>query len=199
MQDSHLAGEKHSNLRRSPWPWIAIAVVLTLAIVQLHFQGRHAWCTCDRLCLWTGDVWSSHCSQHLFDPYSLTHVLHGLLLYGILTLTAPKLRLSWRLFLAVALEAGWEVFENCDFTIGRYRAMTMALNYQGDSIVNSLGDIASCVIGFLLARRLGLWGSLGIFVSVECLLAIWIHDGLLLNILMLTWPIDAIKTWQMGH
>ena len=107
--------------------------------------------------------------------------------------------LAWRLCLAISLEAGWEVFENCDFTIERYREMTIALDYKGDSIANSLGDILSCGVGFLLTRRLGVWGSVSLFVATEVVLLIWIRDSLLLNVVMLTWPIDAIKTWQMVH
>jgi hypothetical protein len=176
-----------------------MVAILALAVGQLHLQGRVAWCACGRLSPWSGDIWSSHCSQHLFDPYSFTHVLHGLVLYGLLALACRKRPLAWRLCLAILLEAGWEVFENCDFTIERYRHMTMALDYQGDSIANSLGDILSCGVGFLLARRLGVWGSVGLFLATEAVLLIWIRDDLFLNVVMLAWPVDAIKTWQMVH
>jgi len=199
MSDSDLQNELHCGQHRRSWPWLAMAVIVTLAVGQLHLQGRLGWCSCGRLSPWVGDIWSSHCSQHLFDPYSFTHVLHGLVLYGLLALACPKMPLAWRLCLAISLEAGWEVFENCDFTIQRYREMTIALDYKGDSIANSLGDILCCGAGFLLTRRLGVWGSVSLFVATEVVLLIWIRDSLLLNVVMLAWPIDAIKTWQMVH
>jgi hypothetical protein len=199
MTDTDQPNKLHCGEHRRAWSWVVMAVILAGAVIQLHCQGRAGWCSCGRLSPWAGDIWSLHCSQHLFDPYSFTHVLHGLVLYGLLAVTCPRMPLAWRFCLAISLEAGWEVFENCDFTIERYRAMTIALDYQGDSIANSVGDILSCGVGFLLARRLGVWGSGGLFVATEIVLLIWIRDSLLLNVLMLAWPIDAIKTWQMVH
>jgi len=180
-------------------PWLVMAAVLMLAVGLLHVQGRLWWCACGGLSPWSGDIWSSHCSQHFFDPYSFTHMLHGLLLYGLLALVRPEMPLPWRLCLAISIEAGWEVFENCDFTIQRYREMTMALDYEGDTIVNSLGDLLSCGCGFFLAWRFGVWRSVGLFVATESLLLLCYHDSLLLNVIMLTCPIDMIKTWQIGH
>jgi hypothetical protein len=105
----------------------------------------------------------------------------------------------WRLVLAVAIEAAWEVIENTNFVIERYREATAALGYQGDSVVNSLGDILACILGLFLARKLGFRRSLAVFVLVEVALLIWIRDSLVLEVLMLIYPIDAIKAWQMGH
>src|SRR5262249_55221430 len=127
-----------------------------------------------------------------------THVLHGLVFYGLLRLVAPRLSIVWRFWAAVTLAAVWEVVENSDFVIQRYRAETLAWGYQGDSIANSLGDILCCAVGFLLARRLGLWGSVALFVATEVALLLWIRDSLLLEVLMLVHPMDVIKHWQMG-
>lgn len=156
-------------------------------------------CSCGQLLLWSGNVWSSDNSQHLFDPYSFTHLLHGLVLCGLLAWTVPRLPLVWRLWLAIFLEALWEVIENSEFIIRRYREATAALGYEGDTIVNSMGDILTCGLGFILAQRLGLRLSLALFVVMEVVLLIWIRDGLILNIVMLFYPIEAIKAWQMGH
>lgn len=156
-------------------------------------------CSCNQLLLWSGNVWSSDNSQHLFDPYSFTHLLHGLVLCGLLAWTVPRLSLVWRLWLAIFLEALWEVIENSEFIIRRYREATAALGYEGDTIVNSMGDILTCGLGFILAQRLGLRRSLALFVVTEIVLLVWIRDGLILNIVMLFYPIEAIKAWQMGH
>ena len=176
-----------------------MVTVVAAAAYQLHRQGRLWWCACGYLWLWSGDAWSADNSQHLFDPYTFTHVLHGVVLYWLLAWGLPRVSPPWRLWLAVSMEALWELFENSTFIIERYRAATISLGYQGDTIVNSLGDILACGIGYALARRLGFRGSLALFVVTEVVLLIWIRDSLLLNVVMLIHPIDAIKTWQLSY
>ena len=183
--------------RRKIWPWLAIAAVLVAAAYQLRSQGRLWICSCGKLLIWSGDVCSSDNSQHFLDPYSFTHVLHGFVYCGLLAWIVPRLAQAWRLWLAVVAAALWEVVENSDFVIQRYRTATAALGYQGDTIVNSLGDILSCAVGFMIARRLGFRRSLALFVLTEVVLLIWIRDSLTLDVLMLIFPLDAIKQWQM--
>lgn len=181
------------------WPVIAFTLLLSATVFQLHNQGRIWWCACARPFLWAGDIWSKHASQHLFDPYSFTHVLHGVVFFSLLSLAFPRVRLVWRLWMAIGIEALWEILENSQFIIQRYRTATIGLGYEGDSIANSLGDILCCAIGFIVARHLGLRRSAVFFVATELVLLVWIRDNLTLNILMLIWPIDAIKSWQMIH
>ena len=181
-------------------PWPAIVLVLAGTALVLRSQERLWWCSCDYLLLWSADPWSSDNSQHVLDPYSFTHVLHGFLLCGLLSLTAPRLPTVWRLWLAVSIEAVWEVIENSEFVIRRYREQTAALGYHGDTIVNSLGDILVCGLGFVLAHRLGFRRTFALFVLTEVTLAFWIRDNLTLNVVMLIHPIEAIKEWQAaGH
>ena len=179
-------------------PWLAIVAVLAIAVFQLRHQGRTWWCSCHQYFLWAGEIWSSHNSQHLFDPYSFTHVLHGFAFCWLLTLGLPRLTPAWRLWLATLVEAAWEVFENTEFVIQRYREETAALGYTGDSVFNSLGDILTCILGFMIAQRLGFKRSILVFAVTEVLLLLWIRDSLLLEILMLIYPIDALKAWQIG-
>ena len=181
-------------------PWFAMVVVLMGAALLLRSQGRLWACSCGYLLLWSSDPWSSDNSQHLLDPYSFTHLLHGFVLCGLLALIAPRLSVLWRLCLAVSIEAVWEVIENSEFVIRRYREQTAALGYHGDTIVNSFGDILACGLGFVLAQRLGFRRTFVVFVLTEVTLAILIRDNLTLNIVMLIYPIDAIKEWQAaGH
>lgn len=190
----------HFDIVRSRlWSWIAFALILVGMVFQLHHQGRIWWCACSRPFLWDGDIWSSHNSQHLFDHYSFTHILHGVLLCGLLWLLIPRVRLVWRLWAATLVEALWEILENSRFIIQRYREATIGLGYEGDSIANSIGDVACCAFGFLLAWRLGLWRSVMVFVVTELVLLVCVRDNLTLNVLMLIHPIDAIKSWQMVH
>ena len=180
-------------------PWLAVAAVVAASAAVLRLEGRRWLCSCGRLQPWVGDAWSADTSQHLFDPYSLTHVLHGFAFAGLLALLLPRAGGRPRLILAVAAEALWEVVENTDYVINRYREATAALGYTGDTVVNSLGDIAACALGFLLARRLGALRTLLLFVAVEVALLLWIRDSLLLNIILLLYPSERLRAWQAGH
>ena len=184
---------------RKLWPWLLAGLILAAAVLLLRVQGRSWFCSCGYFLLWSADAWGSDNSQHLLDPYSFTHVLHGFLLWWLLAWMLPRMSVAWRLSLAVALEALWEVIENTNFVIERYREATQALGYHGDTVVNSLGDILMCALGFLVAWRLGFRRTLALFVLTEVVLLVWIRDSLLLNILMLLYPLDGIKAWQAGH
>lgn len=186
------------------WPFgqrraLGLAALLIVTAAALHFMGQPWWCVRGDLAPWTSAVNSAHNSQHLADPYTLTHVLHGFGFYFILWAVAGRwLGQADRFTVAMVVEAAWELFENTDFVIERYREATISLDYFGDSIINSLGDVVACAAGYLFAMAAPAWASVAGFAGVELLLALWIRDGLLLNILMLVWPIDAIKNWQMG-
>jgi hypothetical protein len=181
------------------WPPVAVLAILVGATLQLRYQGRFWWCSCGEPFLWAGDVWSAHNSQHLLDPYAFTHLLHGFAFCWLLALCLPRVWPLWQLSLGTLLEGLWEVFENTEFVIQRYREATAALGYYGDSVANSLGDILTCGIGFMIAQRLGFRRAVLVFAATEVVLLLWIKDSLLLEILMLVYPIDGIKAWQLGH
>lgn len=172
----------------------------TVGMALLLFaQGRIWWCKLGDYSIYVNDAWkSSHTSQHLLDPYTFTHVLHGVAFFWITSLILSKLSIHWRFLIATVAEAAWEVFENSNYIIEKYRENTASLDYFGDSIANSIGDVLACTAGFAIAAKLGRWGSLAFFVAVELILMFWIRDGLLLNILMLIYPLDGIKQWQMA-
>ena len=166
----------------------------------LAAMGRPWWCRAGDAALWSGDVWSRHNSQHLVDPYSFTHVLHGVALYGALWLLLRRFASpNGRAALAIGIEIAWEIVENTDAMIERYRAATISLDYYGDSVANSLGDVVSFVVGYFAASVLPVSVSAVGFFVVDGLLVWWIRDSLLLNILMLVHPIDAVKAWQLGN
>jgi hypothetical protein len=180
-------------------PLLVTLFITSSAALELHRQGRLWTCACGRVLAWTNEAWSAETSQQLFDPYSFTHLLHGFAFCGLLALVVPKLGSSWRFCLAVALECVWEIVENTNFIINRYRETTAAFGYTGDTVINSLGDIAACAVGFIIARRLGWRRTLVAFFAIELFLLVWIRDSLLLNIIMLVHKSDAIKAWQAGH
>jgi hypothetical protein len=176
-----------------------MAGIVGATIYQLHRQGREWICACGRVRLWNGDVWSAENSQQLLDPYSLTHVLHGMIFYALFSWLTPRAAFVWRLCFAVAFEALWEVVENTEAVIGRYRGVTAAIGYHGDTIVNSFGDILCFAVGFAAARRLGFRWGLALFIVTEVVLLLWIRDSLTLNVWMLLFPSPSIRAWQMAH
>ena len=178
-------------------PIVVAGVVLLLMIVLLRVQGRLFLCACGQFEIWTSDTCSANNSQQLLDPYSLTHVVHGFLFFYLVMLVFSRLAYRWQFLLMLALEAAWEVFENSSFVIDRYRTATAALGYQGDTIVNSIGDLFCAVIGFVIAQQIGIRRSLILFALLELILILWIRDSFLLQLLMLVRPVDAIKSWQM--
>jgi hypothetical protein len=173
---------------------IAALAMLAAVAAILVAMGRPPICTCGRVALW-GPVGPTQ-SQMLADWYSFSHIVHGLLFYAIAWLLARRLPVQWRFLIALAVEAAWEMVENTPMTIDRYRTATAALGYTGDSVINSLSDIAMMAIGFLAARKLPLWAAIILLVALELIPLAVIRDNLTLNVWMLLAPSDSIRAWQ---
>lgn len=170
--------------------------IAALAAAVLVLMGREPICACGTVKLWHGETMSSENSQHILDWYSPSHLLHGLVFYAFFWLILRRASIGLRFTLSTLIEAVWEVAENTDTIIDRYREATIALEYYGDSILNSMSDIACMAVGFFLAARLPVWVSVTLFIAAELIVGYFIRDGLILNVIMLIAPQDWIRDWQ---
>jgi hypothetical protein len=190
-----MVGPSIRDIRPVHW-LIVLCLLLIVAIFELA-MGRHLICPCGYVELWHPRLDAGN-SQHIADWYTPSHIIHGFLFYLFGRLVLRSRPPGQRLVLAVAIESGWEMLENSPIIIDRYREATIALGYSGDSVINSVSDVAWMALGFAFARRAP-WRVVVIVAVVFEVIALWtIRDNLTLNVLMLAWPVQAIKIWQAG-
>jgi hypothetical protein len=175
----------------------AVAVFLLGFWLVLWLMGRE-WISDSGLGIWTG-AWTENTSQWMVDPYTFSHVLHGIFFYWLLLPFRRRLPVETRFAIASLIEAGWEILENTPLIIDRYRAATASLDYYGDSILNSTFDLIAAMLGFWLAWKYDWKWVLLVVIAIEVLSAVIVRDNLTLNILMLFYPLESIKLWQLGR
>ncbi|HYE22409.1 MAG TPA: DUF2585 family protein [Verrucomicrobiae bacterium] len=181
------------------WVLVSLLVIVVSGLV-LFAMDRLPFCKCGYIKIWHGVVFSSENSQHMTDWYTPSHVIHGFAFYLLLWLIGKKYKWSigFKLFLAVLIESAWEVFENTDLVINHYRSVTISLDYYGDTILNSIMDILAMIAGFVIAYRFPVWVTVLLTIFLEAVVAYYIRDNLLLNIIMLIYPNEVFLKWQQG-
>lgn len=151
-------------------------------------DGQFGW--------WESDVWSSENSQRVADAYTFSHIIHGMVFYAFLWLVARRLPMRYRFIIALLMEAAWELLENSPLIINRYREVTIALGYVGDSVLNSVADVVFAGFGFFLAWCSRVWVTVLLIIVFELGCLFWVRDNLTLNVIMLVTPSQTIKEWQ---
>jgi hypothetical protein len=179
-------------------PYLLAILVVAAAAALLLAMGRPPICTCGTVELWVNQGDSPKTSQMLADWYSPSHIIHGILFYGLLWVAFRRQPVGQRFLIAVIIETAWELVENSSWAIDRYREATIAIGYTGDSVLNTLSDIAMMALGFWLARKLPLWVSIVIVIVLELAALVAVRDNLTLNVWMFLFPTDFIRAWQAG-
>ena len=196
------AGAAPRSSSASPWPWLVGVGLIALFAATLYLMGRPPICPCGTIELWHGNANDSGTSQHISDWYTPSHIIHGFIFYGVAALIFRRLKVpmpfAWALIAAIAVEGAWEVIENSPLVIERYRANTSSDSYAGDSVLNSVSDILAMVLGFLFARKAPWPLTVALALGMELTTLVLIRDNLTLNVLMILYPLEAVKDWQTG-
>ena len=181
---------------------IGIAVAIGLLLLQaaiLFAMGRIPICECGYVKLWHGVAVSSENSQHLSDWYTPSHIIHGFLFYG----------LAWILFRGQSPVVQACLRDDHRGRLGdrrehrldhqplpggdRLARLFRRLDHQFGGRQSLDGRWAS-----LSASRLPIWATILIAIAFEIGVGLVIRDNLTLNVIMLLYPLDAIKQWQGG-
>ena len=176
-------------------PLLAILGGVLIA-VTLWAWGQPLICTCGEVRLWVGSVFDGGNSQHIADWYTLSHILHGVLIALLGRLLFPRLDPRWLFLTAIVTGVGWEIVEHTDFVLEAFRSTTINAGYWGDSVLNAVADYVWMLGGFLAAMRLTTPVVLAGVAALELSAAFIARDSLTLSTLMLLYPLDAVEEWQ---
>ena len=159
--------------------------------MSLWLLGRPLVCSCDGLRLWNPDATGAYNSQHLVDWYSGLHVIFGMLCFALMWTTSRHWPIGWLFVVAVVASSAWEIAENTPFVIALFGHSPTGALYRGDSLPNSLSDMLFMLAGFWTALRLPALATTGLAIGIETVVALSIHDSLIIGLFQLAAQIDA--------
>lgn len=183
---------------KHPLIWYSLLSLLLVGLMGAMelWLGRNLACPCG-IKLWHSVISNYGNSQHLFDWYSMVHVLHGLAYYWLVTLFDRKNKLSiiQKFVIAVFLSCAFEVIENTKWIIAAYRSHYSTFHYTGDSVVNSIGDVISVSIGFWVTTKAKLWMSITFFCVDVILIVYALNTVITSNTIIILDKIQHMKFW----
>ncbi|MDG1430836.1 MAG: DUF2585 family protein [Paracoccaceae bacterium] len=162
----------------------------------LFAWGQPLICTCGEVKFWIGSIWSSGNSQHIMDWYTLSHFVHGLIIFPLGRKIFPNISFTSLFAIAILTGVAWEIVEHTDFVLDQFRNTTINQGYIGDSVLNAVSDYMFMMAGFLIGSLLPALVTLALIIALELTAAFTARDSLLLEAIMLAHPFEVIETWQ---
>lgn len=162
----------------------------------LWYWGQPLICTCGTVKLWVPNIFDGGNSQHIADWYTLSHILHGVLIALLGRTFLPKIGFNPLFLTAILTGVGWEVIEHTNFVLDAFRSTTINAGYLGDSVLNAVFDYIFMMGGFFAAYALRISVVLLGVAALELTAGLFGRDNLTLSTIQLIAPIDAIDGWQ---
>jgi hypothetical protein len=185
-----VAPQHHENVVwQHKWSVLFLLSLLVLGLLELS-MGRTPWSIDGSRCLLAKDPTVKPNSQCMVDHWTPGHVEQGMFFYLLLSIFRRHDSWPKKIGLCVLLEFLWELCENTNYMIARYRSA----GYLGDSLANSLTDCIACLYGFMIAIQLKPKWTLATIVAWEIISFWWFRDNGLRNVLRLGFPdIDSLQ------
>ena len=164
--------------------------------LTLWSWGQPLICTCGEVKLWINSIWSSGNSQHIADWYTLSHIVHGLMIVPIGRVIFPRVTFPWLFAVALVTGVAWEIVEHTNFVLDQFRATTVNQGYLGDSVLNAVADYVFMMAGFFVGWMMRPLWTLALIVTLELSAAMIARDSLILEAVMLVHRFEVIEEWQ---
>lgn len=146
--------------------------------------------------LWVQSVWSNETSQQVADWYTLSHVIHGMLIALIGRGLSRWVPFGAAYALAIATGVTWEIAEHTDWVLNQFREETIYQGYVGDTVLNAVCDYLFMLGGFALAASVPWRWGVFLIVLFELVSATLARDSLVLTTIRVLHPIPALTAWQ---
>ena len=164
--------------------------------LTLWAWGQPLICTCGTIKLWVPSIFDGGNSQHIADWYTLSHILHGVLIALLGRLFFPRLGFKPLFLTAIVTGIGWEVIEHTNFVLEAFRATTINVGYLGDTVLNAVSDYAFMMGDFFAAYHLRVPIVIVGVLGLELTAGVFGRDNLTLSTIQLVAYNETINDWQ---